>query len=411
MDPKNESQSGAEELQQPPDPPAVATPPSMPAMAAPASNPTGQLTPEQYMQVMMQNLQIGSDLFDGSSDEDDLTDEEVEDASTSQLVDLQTSSPEPDLAELLEDTDVLEDDEEAQALHQQLKALQQETATMATELEERQAKVPALTENFKEVALKYKRATKGVDLVLVMDCTDSMDMQRVLQTAAAKLTDIATEIKRQHPGAYLQAGFVGYRDYGDDDRFEISPLSPLNDQGLRVLTEFIGAVEPDGGDDIPEDIAGGLQEALTLLKASSSTTKLLVLVTDAPGHGQQYHDLGDDRFPKGKGRALEDLAKEMAAGHVEFRFLRVNDSTDKMTSIMEEAYNAAKTDTSFVVMPFDAARPEKLVPAVIDSVAQAFSASEKRREQRKVKDEGATGLAKVFADMVNNEDDLFDDFS
>jgi hypothetical protein len=58
----------------------------------------------------------------------------------------------------------------------------------------------------------------------------------------------------------------------------------------------------------------------------------------------------------------------------------------------------------------DAAHPEGLVPAVIDSVAQAFSASEKRRNQRKMA-EGEAGLPGLFADMINDDDDLFDDFA
>ena len=81
-----------------------------------------------------------------------------------------------------------------------------------------------------------------------------------------------------------------------------------------------------------------------------------------------------------------------------------------MTTLMKQAYNELAEDTSFVVTDFDAAHPEGLVPAVIDSVAQAFSASEKRRHQRKL-GEGATGLPGLFADMVNNDDDLFDDFA
>jgi hypothetical protein len=59
-----------------------------------------------------------------------------------------------------------------------------------------------------------------------------------------------------------------------------------------------------GGDDGPEDVAGGFEKALE--QNWTSKTKYAVLIADAPCHGSKYHDDQDD-YPDGdpKGRQVE----------------------------------------------------------------------------------------------------------
>ena len=56
--------------------------------------------------------------------------------------------------------------------------------------------------------------------------------------------------------------FVGYRDYGDEDRVVVRNF--VEKQNFQELQAFIGALEATGGDDAAEDIAGGLAVSLVL---------------------------------------------------------------------------------------------------------------------------------------------------
>ncbi len=49
-----------------------------------------------------------------------------------------------------------------------------------------------------------------------------------------------------------------------------------------------------GGGDKAEDIAAALEFALTKLDYSKEATKTVFLITDAPNHGSQYHNVYDN---------------------------------------------------------------------------------------------------------------------
>lgn len=51
--------------------------------------------------------------------------------------------------------------------------------------------------------------------------------------------------------------FVGYRDYGDVQRFEIMDF--VEKEGFPGLQRFLDHIVAKGGDDSTEDIAGGLK--------------------------------------------------------------------------------------------------------------------------------------------------------
>lgn len=54
---------------------------------------------------------------------------------------------------------------------------------------------------------------------------------------------------------------------------------------------------PLSGDDVPEDVAGGLKLATKL--SWTSPTRLCILIADAPCHGRMYHGSMRDRYPDG----------------------------------------------------------------------------------------------------------------
>ena len=129
-----------------------------------------------------------------------------------------------------------------------------------------------------------------------------------------------------NPVVLSTQAFVGYRDYGDAEQYVVKQFVPhsQSDQLIRVLN----AVDPSGGGDAAEDVAGGMQASsvapigartgfapqrgLTHVSSGvqkalelewTAETRLVVHFADAPAHGRAYPDLPSgtemDRWPDG----------------------------------------------------------------------------------------------------------------
>lgn len=59
------------------------------------------------------------------------------------------------------------------------------------------------------------------------------------------------------------------------------------------MRDFIASVPAEGGDDIPEDVVGGLK-LLLMQDWTAEASKKVFLIGDAPTHGQKYHNLKDN---------------------------------------------------------------------------------------------------------------------
>lgn len=92
-----------------------------------------------------------------------------------------------------------------------------------------------------------------------MDSTASMG--RYIEDVKNHISDMANAIVDKFHNCTVRVGFVGYRDYTEGDkRFQI--LDFTNDTGTFV--DYIGNVKAYAGGDVPEDVLGGLNEALNL---------------------------------------------------------------------------------------------------------------------------------------------------
>jgi hypothetical protein len=129
--------------------------------------------------------------------------------------------------------------------------------------------------------------------------------------------------------------FVGYRDYGDTERFVIVPFTLVQD-----LLEEIQNVYALGGDDLAEDVAGGMEKAREL-DWSDADVRSIFHIADAPPHGREYHNAGtSDRYPRGDPRGLspKSLIGSFSGLGVDYTFIRINESTDKMAEVFFEHY-------------------------------------------------------------------------
>merc|ERR1711920_613445 len=129
--------------------------------------------------------------------------------------------------------------------------------------------------------------------------------------------------------------FVAYRDFQDGPA-QVHTFT----EDVGSLVSFIDAQDAQGGDDVPEDVAGGLAAALGLKWRAE--TRTVVLVTDAPCHGQKYHGTHDD-YPDGDptGLSMVKLMHGFRHSHIDFTFVQLTSGTDKMQRMLKATYERA----------------------------------------------------------------------
>jgi von Willebrand factor type A domain. len=183
--------------------------------------------------------------------------------------------------------------------------------------------------------LSLKNEFQCIDLVFMIDCTGSM--KPYIEMAKNEMQNIINSTKNLACNKNLdfRVGIVAYRDHLQNStqlkapRLEILPLSSPTE-----AIKFLDRLEAVGGDDGPEDVNGGLQEALKLSwrEANKSATRYLVHICDAPCHGREYHDDMGDSFPNGhqKDIPFKSLFEKLNKMKINYLFLKITDYTDIM---------------------------------------------------------------------------------
>ena len=182
-----------------------------------------------------------------------------------------------------------------------------------------------------------------IDIMFIMDLTGSMGC--FLSETKRNIKKITEEISEHNPGSKIRLSFVGYRDFDTKEEkreYEIINFTEDIDNFITSIKNF----ECYGGGDQPEDIAGGLNQALKM--DWKSTARYVVLVCDAPCHGAKYHDIYIDTFKDGDpaGYQIEDLMQKFKEMNITFYCVEINNTTKKMFDIMKNVYN---DDTKFSI--------------------------------------------------------------
>lgn len=172
-----------------------------------------------------------------------------------------------------------------------------------------------------------------IKIAFLLDCTGSMEPW--IQEAKTKIQDILRDVRKDHSGAEFEVALVAYRDYGDQVRFRVVNFTDAS--------EIVHALEPihaKGGDDEAEDIAGALEKACALTWGPSDV-RLVFHIADSPAHGLNYHEVHvSDRFPQGDpdGKKPKFLLRHLAQQEIEYTFVRITASTDKMLGVFHKVY-------------------------------------------------------------------------
>ncbi|KAF0519077.1 kinase-like protein [Gigaspora margarita] len=140
-------------------------------------------------------------------------------------------------------------------------------------------------------------------------------------------------VKNYNSDIKLWFGFCGYRDHCDRDRLQILDFTNTHEE----FKEYIDyKVKAKGGRDIPEDVLGGLNAAITSMNWKSGT-RVLIHIGDAPPHGRRFTKKTDE-YPNGdpKGLTAEKVLEKMQSNNILYHFGKINDSTDVMISIFRK---------------------------------------------------------------------------
>ncbi len=185
------------------------------------------------------------------------------------------------------------------------------------------------------LSLRHRMQIVRVKLAFLVDCTASMGPW--IEAVKDRIEEIVETTQREHSEADLQfrVGFVGYRDYGDETPREIIPFTTVEEFLAKVRR-----VEAIGGDDIAEDVAGGLLSTQKALDWRDADVRTLIHIADAPPHGVKYHAPHiSDRFPNGDpcGVDVNTLLRYFAET-VDMTFIGLNRFTDMYVEHALSAY-------------------------------------------------------------------------
>ena len=180
--------------------------------------------------------------------------------------------------------------------------------------------------------------TVTLDLLFIMDITESM--QDLLDETRDSIKYILDKIKRDSPGIDVRFAYEGYRDFADLKEGQKYYTIDF-ETDLDLFKSKLDEIKAIGGGDDAEDVAGGLNAGLNMNWRSNA--RYAILIADAPGHGNQYHDAEvQDDYGNGdpNGLVLEELMEKYVDNNINLCLTKIDEYTDIMFDRMMQAYKA-----------------------------------------------------------------------
>jgi hypothetical protein len=122
---------------------------------------------------------------------------------------------------------------------------------------------------------------KGLDIVLVIDGTKSMDF--VMDDVKARMTQIAVRVRQLVPIARVGVVVFG----GKGEPLDIQPLT----LSTARLEKFLGSIQAKGGGEWQENTLGAVQAAVTKMDWKPYARKVIVLIGDSPPEKEDFAPL------------------------------------------------------------------------------------------------------------------------
>lgn len=144
--------------------------------------------------------------------------------------------------------------------------------------------------------------------------------------------------------ADVRMAVVSYKDHCDAVHLQFLDFT----SDVTQVSSFLETLVARGGGDYPEDVLGGLQQAL--VASWKYPTRCIIHICDAPAHGRSLHDLddGDDDYirPGSEPHGLTHIPmlQLLIDQNIHYSLLRINPSTDRMAYEFSQVYAAASAD-------------------------------------------------------------------
>ncbi|KAL0472654.1 hypothetical protein QR685DRAFT_242479 [Neurospora intermedia] len=223
---------------------------------------------------------------------------------------------------------------------------QSDASTLLQELTIDERKASAATPR-RSTAGMFK-AVVSTDLLFLIDTTRSMGSY--MEAAKQQVRKIVDEIgKTFFNDAEIRMAVVSYKDHQFNPNVQFLDFTTSVDQVHAFLAGL--SIAPRYGDR-PEDVLGGIQQAVNA--SWKNSTRCMIHIGDAPSHGRNLHDMSDtaDRFPtpgtEPHGLTYGPLLKQMISKRINYVFLRINNTTDRMVFTFSIEYAAALADTTLL---------------------------------------------------------------
>lgn len=191
----------------------------------------------------------------------------------------------------------------------------------------------------RDIAGLFKAAC-SIDLLFLIDTTGSMCSY--INAAKEQVKNIVTDIKKTFLNeSEVRVAVVSYKDHADNPNIEFLDFTPSADK----VRQFLDRLSAGGGGDAPEDVLGGVQQALNA--SWKQQTRCIIHIADAPPHGRSLHDLGDkqDDYPNPGSEphrlTYEPLLTNLIKLNINYALLRINAYTDRMALAFSQIYAAA----------------------------------------------------------------------
>merc|ERR1711977_619566 len=124
-------------------------------------------------------------------------------------------------------------------------------------------------------------ANPELDLVFLCDATGSMGSY--IRAAQKNIKSIVQRVATEH-AADVRFALVSYRDHPPQDRSYITKVFDFT-QDQQAMQAAVDTMSASGGGDGPEAVTAALHVALHDVSWRPNSTKIAVLIADAPPHG------------------------------------------------------------------------------------------------------------------------------
>lgn len=241
---------------------------------------------------------------------------------------------------------------ENEKLRQNVERLKREGDTAGLSAADEKVRIKELNRDSRAARAESSRvSTAGLfktvcstDLLFLIDTTSSM--RKYIAAAKRQVLEIVDDIRKAFFNeAEVRIAVVGYKDHNDWPNIEFLDFTPL----IGDIRAFIGGLEATGGADAPEDVLGGLYQALNA--SWKQKNRCIIHIADSPPHGRTLHDFSDDQdsFPEPGSEphrlTHKPLLKRMIALGINYALLRIEDGTDRMAYEFFKTYIATSANS------------------------------------------------------------------